>query len=246
MTTIRRLVLAALAAAIASGGCRPAPTPAPAPVRANILLVTLDTFRADRVGRGFTPALDRLAAQGLRFTEARSVVPLTLPAHASIMTGQWPPAHGLRLNGSPRLDSAATLAAQLKQAGYQTRAVVGAFVLDRRFGLDAGFDEYDDRIARDPRATDVLQAERPATAVADTAIAQLDRIGAEAPWLLWVHFYDAHAPYAPPADARQRAGGDAYNGEIAYVDAQVERLLAAIDRRAGCRPDGGRRGWRSR
>ena len=232
MTTIRRLVLAALAAAIASGGCRPAPTPAPAPVRANILLVTLDTFRADRVGRGFTPALDRLAAQGLRFTEARSVVPLTLPAHASIMTGQWPPAHGLRLNGSPRLDGAATLAAQLKQAGYQTRAVVGAFVLDRRFGLDAGFDEYDDRIARDPRATDVLQAERPATAVADTAIAQLDRISAEAPWLLWVHFYDAHAPYAPPADARQRAGGDAYNGEIAYVDAQVERLLAAIDRRA--------------
>ena len=90
----------------------------------------------------------------------------------------------------------------------------------------------DDRIARDPRATDVLQAERPASAVADTAISQLDRIGAEAPWLLWVHFYDAHAPYAPPADARQRAGGDAYNGEIAYVDAQVERLLAAIDRRA--------------
>ena len=231
MTTIRRLVLAVLAAAIASGGCRPAPTPAPAPVRANILLVTLDTFRADRIGRGFTPALDRLAAQGLRFTEARTVAPLTLPAHASIMTGQWPPAHGLRLNGAARLDGAVTMATQLKHAGYQTRAVVGAFVLDRRFGLDAGFDEYDDRIARDPRATDVLQAERPGSQVADGAMALLERTSAEAPWLLWVHFYDAHAPYAPPAEARQRAGGDAYNGEIAHVDAQVERLLAAIERR---------------
>ncbi len=233
MTAIRRLVLAALAAALASGGCRPAaPTPAPPPVGANILLITLDTFRADRLGRGFTPGLDRLAARGLHFSEARSVVPLTLPAHASIMTGQWPPAHGLRLNGAARLASAATLATQLKQAGYLTRAVVGAFVLDRRFGLDTGFDDYDDRVARDPRATDILQAERPATEVADRALALLERTSAEAPWLLWAHFYDAHAPYAPPAEARQRAGGDAYNGEIAYVDAQVERLLAAVDRRA--------------
>ncbi len=233
MTLIRRrFVFLALAAAIAAGGCRPAPAPASSPARANILLVTLDTVRADRVGRGFTPALDRLAAHGLRFTEARSVVPLTLPAHASIMTGQWPPAHGLRLNGTARLDGAATVATLLKQAGYQTRAVVGAFVLDRRFGLAAGFDDYDDRIARDPRATDILQAERPAAQVADRAISLLERTSAETPWLLWVHFYDAHAPYAPPADARQRAGGDAYNGEVAYVDAQVERLLASVDRRA--------------
>ena len=231
MTLLRCLVLAALAAACASAGCRRTPAPAALPVRANILLITLDTVRADRLGRGFTPSLDRLAAEGLRFTEARSVVPLTLPAHASILTGLWPPAHGLRLNGSPGLDGL-TLAAQLKQAGYQTRAAVGAFVLDRRFGLDQGFDEYDDRIVRDPRATDVLQAERPAAAVADAAISQLDRTSAEAPWLLWAHFYDAHAPYAPPAEARQRAGGDGYNGEIAYVDAQVDRLLSALARRA--------------
>jgi arylsulfatase A-like enzyme/Tfp pilus assembly protein PilF len=213
-------------------GCRATPPPDPAPAHTSILLITLDTVRADRIGRGFTPGLDAIAARGLRFTNARSVAPLTLPAHASILTGQWPPAHGLRLNGTARLEAVATLATRLRDAGYQTRAVVGAFVLDRRFGLDAGFDEYNDRIARDPRATDVLQAERPAAQVGDTAIALLERTRTDTPWLLWVHFYDAHAPYAPPADALQRAGGDPYNGEIAYVDAQVSRLLSTLDRRA--------------
>jgi len=230
--TTRRFVLVALMTVAGLNGCRPTPSPDPAPARSNILLITLDTVRADRIGQGFTPGLDALAARGLRFTNARSVVPLTLPAHASILTGQWPPAHGVRLNGTARLEGAATLATQLKGVGYQTRAVVGAFVLDRRFGLDAGFDEYNDRIARDPQATDVLQAERPAAQVGDSAVAVLERTSTDTPWLLWVHFYDAHAPYVPPADARQRAGGDPYNGEIAYVDAQVTRLLATVDRRA--------------
>jgi len=225
----------AVVVALALAGCRQAPPAQPAAMPTSMLLITLDTFRADRLGQGFTPALDRLASEALRFSQARSVVPLTLPAHASIMTGEWPPAHGVRLNGVAGLDGSRTVATRLKAAGYQTRAVIGAFVLDRRFGLAAGFDEYDDRIARDPDATDVLQAERPATAVADAAIAALSRTALDAPWLLWVHFYDAHAPYAPPADALNRGGGDAYNGEVAHIDAQVGRLLSALDGRADAR-----------
>ncbi len=203
-----------------------------APV-SNLLLVTIDTMRADRLSRGFTPTLDRLAARGLRFSEARTVVPLTLPAHVSIMTGQFPAAHGIRLNGGAE-PSGSTLAARLKAADYQTRAVVGAFVLDRRFGLAAGFDEYDDQIARDPQATDRLQADRRANEVVDRALALLAKTAVDRPWFLWVHFYDPHAPYDPPADARVRAGGDAYNGEISFVDAELTRLLSAID----ARPDG--------
>jgi choline-sulfatase len=199
-------------------------------VRMNILLITIDTLRADRVGKGFTPAIDRLASAGARFT-ARSVVPLTLPAHVSIMTGQLPPAHGVHLNGAARLDDRPTLATRLKAAGYQTRAVVGAFVLDRRFGLDAGFDEYDDRIARDPEAMDQLQADRRANDVIDRALALLQGAASDRPWFLWVHLYDPHAPYDPPADARARASGDGYNGEIAFADAQLQRLIDAVDKR---------------
>ncbi len=198
---------------------------------ANILLVTIDTMRADRLGRGFTPTLDRLAAQGLRFTHTRSVVPLTLPAHVSIMTGELPPAHGIRLNGAARLNDRATLASRLKAAGYQTRAVVGAFVLDRRFGLDAGFDEYDDRIARDPNAMDQLQADRRANEVVDRAMALLERTASDRPWLLWAHLYDPHAPYDPPPAARAHALGDPYNGEIAFIDQEIARLLAAVNAR---------------
>ena len=218
-----------------TAACGPSPAPAARPA-VNILLVTIDTLRADRLGRGFTPTLDRLASEGLRFVEARSVVPLTLPAHTSIMTGQLPPAHGIHLNGAAKLGDHQTLAARLKHAGYQTRAVVGAFVLDRRFGLDAGFDEYDDGIARDPEATDRLQADRPANEVVNRAIALLGKTVADRPWFLWVHVYDPHAPYTPPADARARANGDAYDGEIAFVDAELTRLFAAVD----ARPDAAR------
>lgn len=224
LRAVTLVVLLSLAA------CSRSPAPVARPP-ANILLVTIDTLRADRLGRGFTPTLDRLASQALRFSESRSVVPLTLPAHASIMTGQLPPAHGIRLNGAVTLGDRPTLASRLKKAGYQTRAVVGAFVLDRRFGLDAGFDEYDDRIARDPDAMDRLQADRAANEVVDRAIALLGRTPTERPWLLWVHVYDPHAPYTPPADALARAAGDEYNGEIAFVDAELTRLFAAVDAR---------------
>ena len=220
------LILCALAAC---AGSTPAAVPA---VRPNILLITIDTMRADRLGRGFTPTLDRLSAAGLRFAEARTTVPLTLPAHTSIMTGELPPTHGVRINGAMRREGTPTLAATLKAAGYQTRAVVGAFVLDRRFGLDHGFDIYDDRITRDPDAMDLLQAERPAGPVIDRAIELMAKTSTSEPWLFWVHLYDPHAPYDPPAPDLARAKGVAYDGEIAYVDAEIARLLALVDGRA--------------
>ena len=144
--------------------------PAAQPGRPNVLLVTIDTFRADRLGTGVAPALDRLAASGLRFTTARAAVPLTLPSHTTILTGLLPPVHGVRENGVDALsDAHPTIARLLKTAGYETAAFVGAFVLDRRFGLAQGFDTYDDQIPRDPNATERLEAERPASAVVDRA-----------------------------------------------------------------------------
>jgi choline-sulfatase len=215
--------------AILTASCARAPdVPAAKP---NILLVTIDTFRADRLGVGVTPALDRLAASGVRFTSARTAVPLTLPSHTSILTGLLPPAHGVRVNGTDVLgDAHPTIARLLKGAGYDTAAFVGAFVLDRRFGLANGFDTYDDRIARDPNATDRLEAERPANEVVERALAWLDhrRLAPgpqpPAPFLLWIHLYDPHAPYTPPDRFRERVKTP-YDGEIAFADEQIARVF---------------------
>src|SRR3954447_7927487 len=206
----------------------------------NILLVTIDTFRADRIGTGIAPAIDRLAASGVRFTSARTAVPLTLPSHATIHTGLLPPAHGVRENGIDVLGPAhATLARLLKSAGYETAAFVGAFVLDHHFGLAQGFDTYDDQIPRDPQATDRLEAERPASAVVGRALAWLHprlTAGAQppapspqqpAPFFLWIHLYDPHAPYTPPREFFDRVHS-AYDGEIAYADAQLARVFDVL------------------
>jgi len=206
----------------------------------NVLLVTIDTFRADRVGTGIAPAIDRLAAAGVRFTSARSAVPLTLPSHATIHTGLLPPLHGVRENGIDVLGAShPTVARLLKGAGYDTAAFVGAFVLDHQFGLAQGFDTYDDQIPRDPAATDRLEAERPAAAVVDRALAWLEpRLAPSAqpsatsrqppaPFFLWLHLYDPHAPYTPPKEFLDRVH-TAYDGEIAYADAQLARVLEAL------------------
>jgi arylsulfatase A-like enzyme/tetratricopeptide (TPR) repeat protein len=191
--------------------------------------VTIDTLRADRIGRGVAPALDRLADQGVQFTAARSVVPLTLPSHTSVMTGLLPPAHGVRENGTGRLsESHPAIARLLKGAGYRTAAFVGAFVLDHRFGLAQGFDSYDDQIPRDPDAADRLEAERPASAVVDRALAWLDvnqppAPSPQPPFFVWIHLYDPHAPYNPPAEFARASPG--YDGEVAYAGAQVARVL---------------------
>ena len=206
-------------------GCGSAP-PQPA-ARPNILLVTIDTFRADRLGTGVTPTIDRLAARGLRFTSARSTVPLTLPSHATILTGLLPPQHGVRENGSGALaDAHPTIARLLKDSGYRTAAFVGAFVLDRRFGLAQGFDTYDDQIPRDPNATERLDAERPASDVIDRALAWLDSAfrTPQSAFFLWIHLYDPHAPYQPPQEFAARANTP-YDGEVMYADSQVTRVL---------------------
>ena len=223
-----RLLLAASVggALVACGRATPAP-----PARLNIVLVTIDTFRADRIGVGVAPVIDRLAADGLRFTAARTAVPLTLPSHATIHTGLLPPQHGVRENGAgPLADSHRTIARLLKDAGYRTAAFVGAFVLDRRFGLAQGFDVYDDHIPRDPNATERLEAERPAAAVVDAAIAWLTaspEAAAPSSFFLWIHLYDPHAPYTPPPEFAARTKTP-YDGEIAYADAQLARVIDAL------------------
>ena len=190
----------------------------------NVLLITLDTFRADRLGPA-TPNLNRLGQSGVRFTAAQSPVPMTLPAHASILSGLLPTHHGLRTNGIAEFPADHdTLATQYSQRGYRTAAFVGAFVLDHRFGLARGFDIYDDEVDRGEAGDVSLEASRPAETVVTRGLAWL-RGGDARPFFAWVHLWDAHAPYAPPAPHPQT-----YDGEIAYVDAQVGRLLQQIDR----------------
>jgi choline-sulfatase len=201
----------------------------------NILLVTLDTTRADRIGcYGYqpaaTPVLDRLAAGGIRFAEAVTAAPETLPAHATLLTGLLPPHHGVRINTEGRLGSRhQTVAEVARIRGYQTAAFVSAFVLDARFGLDQGFDHYDDRVEAAQGFDFVSTNERRAGATTDAALAWLRSRERARPFLLWVHYFDAHAPYNPPAPFASRFAGSPYDGEVAYVDAQLGRLLEGVD-----------------
>jgi arylsulfatase A-like enzyme/Flp pilus assembly protein TadD len=195
------------------------------PTRHNVLLITLDTFRADRLGAA-TPNLSKLANESVRFANAESPVPLTMPAHASLLSGELPVRHGVRNNGvAPFPADRETLATLLSRGGYRTGAFVSAFVLDHRFGLNRGFDTYDDAIVRDPNATSSFDAERRGGDTVDRALAWLRSSGDGRPFFAWVHLYDAHAPYAPPAPLPPT-----YDGEVRYVDAQVGRLLGAMDR----------------
>jgi arylsulfatase A-like enzyme/tetratricopeptide (TPR) repeat protein len=201
--------------------------------RPNVLLVTVDTLRADRVGAygsisGATPNLDRIAREGMRFEQAISAAPLTLPSHATILTGLLPTRHGVRNNGAGALaPGTATLPEAFAAHGYDTGAFVGAFVLDRRYGLDQGFARYDDEIDRDETMAGALEAERDAATVTGRA---LDWIGSsKRPFFAWVHLYDPHAPYVPPEPYRTRFAGSPYDGEIAATDAQIGRILQALE-----------------
>jgi arylsulfatase A-like enzyme/Flp pilus assembly protein TadD len=191
----------------------------------NIVLITIDTLRADRVGRGLTPSIDALAARATRFTNARATVPLTLPSHVSIMTGALPPQSGVRLNGGVGLTAGhQTIARVLKDGGYRTGAFVGAYVLDKRFGLADGFDVYDDRVERDISGAATLEAQRRGDAVVNAALAWLPSSDPR-PFFAWIHLYDPHAPYDPPAEYLARAKNIPYDGEVAFADAQVGRVL---------------------
>jgi len=202
----------------------------------NVLLVTIDTLRADALGAyggaAATPNLDRLAAEGVRFTDAHAHAVVTLPSHASILTGVYPFVHGVRDNAGYRLAAGATtIATALKQAGYTTGAFVGAFPLDSRWGLDQGFDEYDDRYGSTNRLGDFLMPERRAEAVVDTAVQWIRRQPGK--WFAWIHVYDPHAPYQPPPPFDQQYASNPYAGEVAYTDRALGPLFGLA--RAGSR-----------
>jgi choline-sulfatase len=219
-------LLAAALLAAACGSPRAVERP-PAPPRPSILLVTLDTTRADAVGpeaKTGTPAFDAVAARGLRFRRAYAAVPETLPSHASMLTGLLPAGHGVRQNARPLAPGVPLLAERLKSAGYSTAAFVSAFVLARRFGLARGFDVYDD-------ALPAGGAERASADTAERALAHLAQ-PASGPRFVWVHFFDPHAPYAPPEPFRTRHHDRPYLGEVAAMDAQLARVVDAFTRGA--------------
>jgi choline-sulfatase len=204
-------------------------------VRPSVLLVSIDTLRADHVGSyGYraaaTPVIDALAARGLRFEQAETVTPLTLPAHASLLSGTFPAFHGVRDNGSFYVgDEVTTLAEVLKEHGYRTGGFVGAYVLDHRWGIAQGFDHYYDDfdLSRFEMAAGLDAAQRPGSEVVDHALAWLAGEG-DQPFFAWVHLYDPHSPYVPPEPYRSRFPATlegAYDGEIAATDAQVGRLV---------------------
>ena len=216
--------------AVAAAGwwtLRPAP-----PARPSLLLITIDTLRADRVGaygaaNAATPALDALAARGVRFDQTQTTVPLTGPSHATILTGQYPPTHGVRGNVVFTLDDKhPTLATLLKRRGYRTGAFVGAYPVAAAFGFGQGFDTFDEEFHE---TSPVDQgAERRANEVADAAGRWLASTPADTPFFAWLHFYDPHAPYSPPSPFREQFAGRPYEGEIAFTDAQIGRVLDAL------------------
>ena len=229
-----------LGGAVLSSAFLAAPLAASPAVPPSLVLITLDTTRADHVGRvvagrSLTPHLDALARGGTRFTRALTASPLTLPAHCSLMTGLDPPAHGVRDNGTSALPSdLPTLATVLSARDYATAAFVSSRVLDRRFGLDRGFGVYDD----DAVAEDVGgqgYPERNAAAVTEAALAWVARAAPGRPFFLWVHYYDPHAPYEPAGIPAGAPAAERYAGEVASVDRQVGRLLAALPGPAGRR-----------
>jgi arylsulfatase A-like enzyme/cytochrome c-type biogenesis protein CcmH/NrfG len=205
-------------------------------------LITIDTLRADHVGaygyaRARTPALDALARSGTAFDRAYAAAPITLPSHASLLTGRYPPGHGARDNGMRVSENVPTLATVLHARGFRTAAFVAAFPLDHQFGLSRGFDVYGDRLPRAPNGQPAN--ERPAHDVVNDAIGWLRSIGStsgaspqssiithQSSFLLWVHLFEPHAPYGDPASGRSAI--DRYDDEIATADREIGRLLEAI------------------
>jgi choline-sulfatase len=205
----------------------------------NILLITLDTTRADhlpaygyRLGR--TPHLDRLATEGVVFERAVAAAPITLPSHVSLFTGLYPFVHGVRNNGSAALtDKLPTLATALHDRGYRTAAFVSAFVLDRRFGLARGFDHYDDQLETRNQAANVeveRRGDRTGLAAEEWLTKYASSAASSGPFFIWLHLYDAHDPYDPPAPFHDAFADRLYDGEIAFDDAVLGSMLDRIDR----------------
>ena len=223
-SAVRRWLLVVLLAL----GCTRAHREAPVRSHPSILLITLDTTRYDAIGpdqkNAVTPNFDALSARSLRFRQAYTTVPQTLAAHASMLSGLYPAGHGVHENGRYLRPDVPLLAERLKNAGYRTAAFVSAFALARRFGLARGFDIYDDDFGS--------AAERRAADTTDRVLRFLARPSEAAPLFLWVHYYDPHYPYEPPEPFRTKYSNP-YFGEVAYMDEQLGRLVAAFDRLPG-------------
>ena len=218
------LLLTALAALHAAAQTPPKPAP-------NVVLITIDTLRADHVGcygdnQIKTPNIDSLAADGARFERAFAVVPVTLPSHSSMLTGTFPMLSGMHdFSGNKLSPLQPTIASLLKQAGYQTGAVIASAVLDSRFGLNQGFDFYYDHFDFSRlNEANLDEMERPGNVVADVTLDWLAK-NSQKKFFLWMHLYDPHFPYNPPEPYRKEYAAQPYDGEIAFADEQVGRLL---------------------
>src|SRR5262245_24538706 len=199
----------------------------------NVLLVTIDTLRADALGSyggaAQTPNLDRLAGRGARFSFAHAHAVLTLPSHTSILTGRYPYEHGIRDNtGFSVRQGEVTLAGRLKTLGFATGAFVSAFTLDQRYGLNAGFDVYDDSISEVGKTTEIAVPERRADATVTAALGWLSQQSGK--WFGWVHVFDPHAPYSPPAEWKNRYPQDLYAGEVAWTDFALGPLFDRLEK----------------
>lgn len=228
-TIVPALLFCATAAMIGTRQLRAAPDTVP-----NLIFITIDTLRADHLGcYGYTqiktPEIDALARASVRFTQAYTPVPITLPAHTAILTGSFPMATGVHdFSGNKLPSSAVTLAKVLRDREYTTAAFIGSAVLDSRFGLNQGFETYFDHFdfsRLDETNLDLM--ERRGDLVTDEALRWL-RLNPPRPFFLWVHLYDPHYPYTPPEPYATSYGGRPYDGEIAFDDAQVGRLLTYL------------------
>ena len=221
-------IVALMAAALLGGVC--ASCGRGGPDRPDILLITIDTLRADRLGaygarQIETPALDRLAREGIRFAAAYAVAPLTLPSHVSMLSGWLPAAHGVRTNDAFSVPAGVPLVAEsLRDAGYNTAAFVGAFVLGRRTGIARGFAHFDDEVgpAGERRGDEVVRRARE----------WLARRDPDRPFFAWVHLFDPHLDYDPPEPYRSRYADRPYDGEVAYADHCVQSLIEFLQQDA--------------
>lgn len=197
----------------------------------NLLLITIDTLRADRLScysteHVETPNIDSLASKSTLFTRAFAHTPTTLPSHTNILLGTTPLYHGVHDNLSFKVKNEfLTLAEHLKQEGYSTGAFVGAFILDSIFGLSQGFDTYDGNFGQ--TVAGKRSAERPAEIVVDKALEFLNQ--SHSPWFLWIHCYDPHDPYEPPEPFKTKHNYDLYDGEVAYVDSVLNKLFQYLE-----------------
>ncbi len=201
----------------------------------DVLLITVDTTRADHIGclggdDSVTPNLDRLAEHGAVFTQAMAAAPLTLPSHTSMLTGLYPPHHGIRNNGMFSLPSGVeTLATVFRKEGYRTGAFVSASILARKYGLDRGFEVYDDDLSKGRWAGRSMVPTRTGDVTVGAAAAWLRDLPERDRFFCWVHLYDPHQPYTPPPEFARRFPSDPYTAEIAFADAMIGRLLAGLE-----------------